>query len=129
LLGWAGVLAGLAAFAGLLSIFDRRRRVHAAHAGEAAPEVDLAHEWEAVMRRATRELARGPQVEALHADATTTIESAEHAYNRLVVDCARHCQLPTAPTFEPVQALEPAPKPEAPAAPAAEPVEQEPLAA
>ena len=59
--------------------------------------LDRGHEWDLVMRRATKELARSPRVEALQANATVTIEAAEYAYYRLLLEYAKHCTAPSAP--------------------------------
>jgi hypothetical protein len=120
-LGWALVLGGMVAFAGLVTLIDRRN-TNRFRIPEMPPRLDGGHEWERVIRRATKELARSPRVEELQADATMTIESAEYAYNRLVVDCAKHCAMPTASTIEPTPEL-----PRKPEEPPAE--ERPPLAA
>lgn len=104
-LGWAAVLAGLAVFACFIVLIDRRRHARGANV---AATLDRGREWELVVRRATQDLWRGPELAALQADALVKIESAEHAYNRLVVDCARLCtisELSAAPTFEPASEL------------------------
>jgi hypothetical protein len=106
ILSWVLVLAGLAAFAGGVVLLERvvRRRSYAV---EMPARLDRGHEWDLVMRRATKELARSPRVEALQANATVTIEAAEYAYNRLLLEYAKHCTAPSAPP-----APEPAPVPE-----------------
>lgn len=116
ILGWVLVLAGLATFAGGVVLLERTGR-RGSCAGEMQARLDRGHEWDLVMRRATKELARGPRVEALQANATVTIEAAEYAYNRLLLEYAKHCTTPSAPP-----APEPAPKParEAEDAPAEE---------
>ena len=100
--GWAAVLAGLAALAGLVVWTGRKSRV--APRAQAEPEkLGHAREWELVMRRATQELSCGTELAALQASAALKIESAEHAFNRLAADCARLCRMPSAlPAREPL---------------------------
>jgi hypothetical protein len=73
----------------------------------AEPKLEREREWELVMRRAREDLARGAELAALQADTALKIASAEHAYNRLVADCARLCGVtavpPPAPTGPTVQ--------------------------
>ena len=109
ILGWGCVLAGLAACAGAVVLLERRLGLFRSRMAGMPPRLERGREWDLVMRRATRELARGPRVEALQADATVTIEAAEYAYNRLVIDCAKHCAPPAASADEPVpEPVEPA---------------------
>jgi hypothetical protein len=103
MLGWGFLLGGLAAFAGVVAVIERRRRLRRVRT--AAQRLERGREWDLVMRRATNELARGPHVEALQADATVTVEAAEYAYNRLLMDCARHGAAPSLPVAEPAPAL------------------------
>ena len=117
ILGWGFVLAGLAAFAAAMGLIERRRRHRRSGAAAMSARLPPGREWELVMRRATRELARGPKVEALQADAMVSIEAAEYAYNRMLQEYARHCAAPSAPSLpigEPAPAAvvlaEPAPK-------------------
>jgi hypothetical protein len=109
ILGWGCVLAGLAACAGAVVLVQQRLGLFRSSRAGMPPRLERGREWDLVMRRATKELARGPRVEALQADATVTIEAAEYAYNRLLMDCAKHCTPPAAPADEPVsEPLEPA---------------------
>jgi hypothetical protein len=78
------------------------------------------------MHRANKELARGPRVEALQADATLSVQAAEYAYNRLLMDCARHGAAPSPPVAEPTPEPVAEPVHEVQPAPAEE---REPLAA
>jgi hypothetical protein len=69
------------------------------------------------MRCATKGLACAPRVEELQADATVKIQSAEYAYNRLVLDCTNVCHVAAATTLAPApdlprQAQVPAEEPE-----------------
>jgi len=66
-------------------------------------------EWDLVMSRATKELARGPKVEALQADAMVSVEAAEYAYNRMLQEVARHRTQPAAPLPPVVEPLPPEP--------------------
>jgi len=129
ILCWALVLAGLTMFASLIVMLERRR-ARRFHVPEMPPRLDRGREWSMVMQRATKELVRGPRVEELQADAAVTIQSAEYAFNRLLLDCAPLCTA-RAPTLEPAAepALEPTLTPPAPK-PAPAPVEEAaPLAA
>jgi hypothetical protein len=120
ILGWSFVLAGLAACAGAVMLLERRRSRHRARTAGLSARLERGREWDLVMRRATKELARGPRVEALQADATVTIEAAEYAYKRLLADCAKHGaapepliaadeSAPDQPAVEPARETEPAP--------------------
>jgi hypothetical protein len=110
ILGWVIVLAGLVAFTGAVVLLERRLGVLRSRRAGMPPRLERGREWELVMRRATNELARGPRVEALQADATVTIEAAEYAYNRLLLEDAKHCTAPSPPP-----AAEPAPESAEPA--------------
>jgi hypothetical protein len=118
---WTAILIGLAALASLITRIDRRRseprRTDAMDTEPpgAEPKLKREREWELVMRCARQDLARGAQLAALQADTALKIASAEHAYNRLVADCARLCDVaavpPPAPTGPTVQIVS---KPETP---------------
>jgi hypothetical protein len=55
------------------------------------------------VRHATQGLSRAAELPALQASAALKIESAEHAFNRLVADCAGLCRtLSTPPARDPV---------------------------
>jgi hypothetical protein len=105
-LAWAVILAGLVTFAGLIVGRDRRRAparpvtVADANLDLAAPEGSRSltpeREWALVLRHATHDLERGASVAALQEDAALKIGAAEHAFNRLVTDCANLC--PTSAT-------------------------------
>ncbi|HWE19128.1 MAG TPA: hypothetical protein VG758_18405 [Hyphomicrobiaceae bacterium] len=119
--GWAAVLAGLTALAGLVALVERRRRRAPRHAAAAKPPVRLepAREWDLVLSRAAADLSRAPRVVALQADAAVKLAAAEHAFGRLVGDWQRLCGQPAAPV--PEAAPQPVPAPEA--------TEHQPLAA
>ena len=101
-LGLALALTGLAAFAFLAVrvVLSRRR---SARPVPMPMRLDGEREWSLVMRRATGELARAERVAELQAGAAAKIESAEYAYKRLVLDCARLYGLPAAPALEPAR--------------------------
>jgi len=120
IIGWCFVLAGLAAFAAAIVWIERRGRLGRAAAAATSPRLAAGREWDLVMRRATRELARGPKVEALQADAMVSVEAAEYAYNRMLQEYARHSAQPALPTLP---AGEPLPQPRQPVVP--EPVAPE----
>jgi hypothetical protein len=103
LLGWAGVLAGLAILAGLLALMGRPRARQPIDVAETATRLEPAREWELVMRRAAQDLSRGAELAALQANTALKIASAEHAYNRLFADCAKLCRVsaPSAPAPAP----------------------------
>jgi hypothetical protein len=118
---WVAILTGLAVLASLITRIDRRRpearRIDATDTEppRAEPKLEREREWELVMRRAREDLTRGAELAALQADTALKIASAEHAYNRLVADCARLCDVaavpPPAPTGPTVQIVS---KPETP---------------
>jgi hypothetical protein len=134
ILGCAGVLAGVAAFCGLIVFNDRRRPGRVLQPTDTALRLDRRREWETVLGHATRDLARAPRLEELHTGATVKIEAAEHALNRLMLDHAGLCKVPAAGVAEPevvakpAPALQPAPAPDPAPAPEA-PAETQPLAA
>ena len=65
------------------------------------------------MRRAAQDLSRESAVLALQADSAVKIDAAEHAYRRLVAECAKYVQTAEAPAHDPV-ALPVTREPEAP---------------
>jgi hypothetical protein len=99
LLGWAAVLAGLAVLAGVIVLIDRRRP--SPQREEVAATLDPEREWELVIHSASAGLARGADLAVLQADAAMKIEAAEHAYRRLVADCAKLCLTCAVPASEP----------------------------
>jgi hypothetical protein len=119
-IGWAAVLAGLAAFAGLIALVERRGRGPRDTAVAELPvRLERAREWDLVLSRAAADLSRTPRLVALHADAAIKLAAAEHAFGRLVGDWQRLCGQPAASM--PEAAPQPVPAPEAP--------EHQPLAA
>jgi len=107
-LAYAAILAGLAACAGLAVRRDRPLRpapprtvgaTHLSVAAAGAPHrLDPAREWSLVTRRATQDLDRAAGLAALQAEAALKLAAAEHAYNRLVGDCAQLCRTSAKPT-------------------------------
>ena len=95
--GWTAVLAGLASLAYIIARIDRRSgtapRAHAAPVRRLGP----AREWELAIRHAARDVSRAAELPALQASAAVKIDSAEHALNRLVADCARLRRTPASP--------------------------------
>jgi hypothetical protein len=67
---------------------------------EMPARLDRTREWELVVRHGVEDAARGRRIGALQADATLKVLSAEHAFNRLVADCARLSRASAAPAFE-----------------------------
>ena len=85
--GWAAVIAGLAIFAALLAIRDRRRRVQeAARQAQIPPRSQPIRDWHKA--RAARDVARAAEVAAMQARAVLQIDAVEHAYNRMLAQCA-----------------------------------------
>jgi hypothetical protein len=100
--GWSAILAGLVSVACLIVRMDRQCSVRPR--ADAKPVRLLpAREWELVVRRASQDLSRAAELPALQARATVKIESAEHAFNRIVAECASLCRTPiAAPTRDPL---------------------------
>jgi hypothetical protein len=92
--GWVAVLAGLASLACL--IVRERRSATGSRIGAGPARLGHAQEWELVMRHAAQDLSRAAELASLQARAAVKIESAEHAFNRLVAECAGLCRTPTA---------------------------------
>jgi hypothetical protein len=138
-LAWGAVLALVAAGAGLATRLGERRRTRPilAHAvavadaelaaAEGPHRLDPAQEWSLVVLHATLHLERFAALAALQADAARKIAAAEHAYNRLVDDCANLCPPASAPAVLPPPQRVAVPRKFLRAL--AHPVEREPLAA
>ena len=69
------------------------------------PGLEPSREWEMVTGLAARELARGPDIAAIQAQVALKIDAAEHAYNRIVADCAKVFRVAATPTFRPARQL------------------------
>ncbi len=68
---------------------------------EGPRRLDPAQEWSLVVRRATQGFERAAALAALQAEAAIKIAATEHAFNRLVADCAKLCLQSVAPTVVP----------------------------
>ena len=106
LLGWASVISCLGAYAILLRINDRRQDKPLVRAFAQPPE-RRASERD---RRDLTSIAEGrssgaDSIEALQARATTQVDAAEHAFNRLLADCAGIMALTVKPTLQPMRGL------------------------
>ena len=112
--GWMAVVAGFAAFA-LLLRWDQARKQprELTIASPPASELEPGGDWRKIMDVSLVELVRAPDLQVMHADAARQIDAAEHAFNRLLAECAKVTSLVVAPTFEPLRQLarEPAPVP------------------
>ena len=113
-LAWAAMLAVVVACAGVSARIGRGSRtappvtripeVAAATevpAIEGPRRLDPAREWGLVILRATLDLERPAALASLQAAAGVKIAAAEHAYNRLVDDCANLCPSSATPTVVP----------------------------
>ena len=113
-LAWAATLAVVVACAGVSARIGRRSRtappvtriaeVAAATevpAIEGPRRLDPAREWGLVILRATLDLERPAALASLQTAAGVKIAAAEHAYNRLVDDCANLCPSSATPTVVP----------------------------
>jgi hypothetical protein len=139
IVAWAAILTAVAALASLIVRIDRRRpdarRTEAAVAEAPSTEgaLDRQREWALVVRRAGEGLSRGAELAALQADTERKIASAEHAYNRLVADCALLCGLSAAAPAAADRAVQIVGRPETPPPSASgeptKPAERQPLAA
>ena len=120
--GWIAVVAGMAAFALLLRLDqarkDRRNKVVPAPPGR---QLEPGSEWQRVMDVSLVQITRSPDLQSMQARAAAQIDAAEHAFNRLLAECAKVSPPLVAPTFEPMRQLG--------REPAAVPVQQQPLAA
>ena len=115
--GWMAVIAGLAAFALLLRWGQAREQPRELIiAPPPACELKPGSDWRKIMDVSLVELVRAPDLQVMHADAAKQIDAAEHAFNRLLAECAKVTSLVVAPTFEPLRQLvrEPAPVPAQP---------------
>ena len=114
LAGWAAVITGLGVFVHLLALDDRRKRARdAVKAAGPASRLEPGGEWHKITDVIAWDLARAPELAAMQARAALQIDAAEHAYNRVLADCAKACRLPVAPTFQPMRQLARQPEPPA----------------
>ena len=120
--GWMAVAAGFAAFALLLRLDQARKdRRNVVISPPPASELEPGRDWQKIMDVSLVELVRAPDLQSIQADAAMQIDAAEHAFNRMLAECAKVTSLVVAPTFEPLRRLvrEPVPVP----------AQQQPLAA
>jgi len=120
--GWTSVVAGLAAFALLLRLDQSRKdRRNVIIPPPPAGELEPGRDWQKIMDVSLVELVRAPDLQSMQADAALQIDAAEHAFNRMLAECAKVTSLVVAPTFEPLRQLA--------RETAVLPVQQQPLAA
>lgn len=120
--GWLAVVAGLAALALLVRLGQAREdaRQVSVQAPVAAP-LEPGTDWQRIMDVSLVELTRAPDLHSIQERAAMQIDAAEHAFNRLLAECARVSTPIVSPSLEPVREL---PREEAKA-----PLRQQPLAA
>jgi hypothetical protein len=114
LAGWMAVVAGFAAFALLLRLDQaRKERRDVVIPRPPASALEPGRDWQKIMDVSLVELVRAPDLRSMQADAARQIDAAEHAFNRLLAECAKVTSLVLAPTFEPLRQLvhEPTPVP------------------
>jgi hypothetical protein len=120
--GWFAVVASLAVFAVLIRLDQARKP----RQNEIAP-VCPAHafepgiEFKKVMDVSLAEILLAPDLQSIQAQAATQIDAAEHAFNRLLAECARVTTPIVSPTFQTMRQLA--------REPASAPRRQQPLAA
>jgi hypothetical protein len=120
--GWTSVVAGLAAFALLLRLDQsRKERRNVVIAPPPVSELEAGRDWQKIMDVSLVELVRAPDLQSMQAAAALQIDAAEHAFNRMLAECAKVTSLVVAPTFEPLRQLA--------RETAVLPVQQQPLAA
>jgi len=115
--GWAAVIAGLAVFAALVARDDRRRRVREAVrvAAMLTPVQQPVSSWSKHRESAARDVARAHGLAAMQAQAAQQIDAVEHAYSRMLAQCATIIDLGVA-AQPPEPAVAPAREPATPAA-------------
>lgn len=122
IVGWLAVVAGLATCAAMLTLSRARpNRRSPIVLPLPASELESGTDWQKVMDVSLMELVRAPDLHAMHGDAATQVDAAEHALNRLLAECSKATSLVMAPTFEPLRQLV--------REPAASPAQRPPLAA
>jgi hypothetical protein len=113
--GWMAVVAGFAAFALLLRLDQARKDSHNVLVipPQPAGELEPGRDWQKIMDVSLVELDRAPDLRSMQAEAARQVDAAEHAFNRMLAECAKVTSLVVAPTFEPLRQLvrEPAPVP------------------
>lgn len=122
--GWIAVVAGLAAFALLVKLDQARKdawQVSVPEPAPAAAPLGPGTDWQRIMDVSLVELTSAPDLHSIQARAAMQIDAAEHAFNRLLAECARVSTPIVSPSLEPVREL---PREQAKA-----PLRQQPLAA
>lgn len=117
------VVAGFAVFALLLRL-DQARKDSCnvvVISPPPADELEPGRDWQKIMDVSLVELVRAPDLRSMQADAARQVDAAEHAFNRMLAECAKVTSLVVAPTFEPLRELV--------REPAAVPAQRQPLAA
>lgn len=114
----ADVVACMAVVAGLaaLSILRRNRkhRQTTVALAAAAPQLQPGSDWRKIMDVSLTELESAPDLRSMQAHAALQIDAAEHAFNRLLAECAKVGSSAVAPTFAPLRQLPDATEPPAP---------------
>jgi hypothetical protein len=118
LFAWAAVLACVAACAGIVTRIGGHRRapplvievtpvseIAEPSRTDALGRLDPAQEWTLVIRHATRHVERGLGLATLQLEAKLKTAAAEHAYNRLVADCAMLRRISATPTVGPTHEI------------------------
>ena len=120
--GWLAVVAGLAAFALLLRLDEvRKSRPKKIAPLRPARVFEPGVEFKKVLDVSLAELLLAPDLLSIQAQAATQIDAAEHAFNRLLAECARVTKPIVTPTFQTMRQLA--------REPAVAPRRQQPLAA
>jgi hypothetical protein len=104
--GWTALVAGFATLALLLRL-DRARKDRRVVVGPARPvgQLEPGSDWQRIMDVSLAEIARSPDLHAMQARAASQIDAAEHAFNRLLAECAEVRAPVVAPSFEPLRQL------------------------
>jgi hypothetical protein len=120
--GWAAIVAGFATLALLLRL-GQRREVRSVVVAPAPParQLESSGDWQRIMDVSLAEITRSPDLHAMQARAASQIDAAEHAFNRLLAECAEVRAPVVVPSFEPLRQLA--------REPAAPPAQQQSLAA
>ena len=104
--GWTAVVAGFAVFALLLRLDQARKdRRNMVVPVPPARQLEPGSEWQRVMDVSLVEITRSPDLQSMQARAAAQIDAAEHAFNRLLAECAKVSSPLVAPTFEPMRQL------------------------
>lgn len=106
--GWLYVACGLAIYALLLLLDDRRKAPPAPARPEtrpAAPKRSPGSEWQIFSAIADRTAAAGAAIADLQQGAAVQIDAAELSFNRMVNECAAVMAPPVSPTLVPAREL------------------------